>query len=777
MLGNGYGDCKDKHTLLASLLKAVGIDAWPALINPNRKLDPDVPSPSQFNHVISVVPSGGKFIWLDTTPEVAPYELLLVTLRDKQALVIPTDRPPVLMTTPANPPTPQEQRFTAEGKLDGNGTFTGHVEQVYSGDLEVALRAGFRQLSQSQYKEGVQRFSYGLGFGGDVSNVTVTPPDETDKPLRISYDYVRKNYGGWDDRQLTPPVPPNLGIESTKDTKKPKESVLLGALGEIVYQSKLALPKGYFVAAPKGVDLVESYAEYHATSKVENGVLISSRRLVIKKSEVPLEDWESYRDFGKAVSDDEWKQIPVSSYDAEVSASSGSRADLDAKFSDGSSAMKRGDLSRAQELLEQIIHSDPKYPTAHMNLARILAAQNKTAEALAEVRKEQEVNPDEVRAYQLAANYLAYLNRSDEAIQEWRKLLKMDPKNQDAALKLSSLLASEEKNTDATTVLEDAVKLSPDSASLEFALGSAYLKAGQSEKAVTHLRAAVGDAKGKDAMLLNNVAYTLAEKKTNMELAQQYAEQATKQLDAESIEDVESVKAGTQVAYEFALIWDTLGWVYFQNGDASRSENFVRASWLLGQDPVVGEHLGEIYEKQGKPKEAAHVYELALAALETPLSGLSGTPPPYPGMPVISPAELERQALATKITNRYYKLTGKKPAINESLRLPNGEWTKTATEQLQLIRTAKFGKIPNLSGSAVFSIVFAQGKIESVTFMSGEKSLKALTEKLKAAHYQLEFPEGSQAKLLRLAQLGCYPASGCMAVLIPKDKAVPRQNN
>src|SRR5262249_33517620 len=73
VLDNGYGDCKDKHTLLASLLQAVGIEAWPVLVHTLRKLDSDVPSPAQFNHVISLVPQGDRFIWLDTTPEVSPY--------------------------------------------------------------------------------------------------------------------------------------------------------------------------------------------------------------------------------------------------------------------------------------------------------------------------------------------------------------------------------------------------------------------------------------------------------------------------------------------------------------------------------------------------------------------------------------------------------------------------------------------------------------------------------------------------------------------------------
>jgi tetratricopeptide (TPR) repeat protein/transglutaminase-like putative cysteine protease len=776
VLGNGYGDCKDKHTLLAALLKAAGIDAWPALIHAERKLDPDVPSPGQFNHVITVVPSGARFMWLDTTPEVAPIELLMVTLRGKQALVIPTDKPPLLMTTPANPPSPQEQRFSAEGKLDGSGTFTGHIEQLYTGDMEVVLRMGFRQLSQSQWKEGVQRFSYGLGFGGDVSNVTVTPPDEMDKPFRISYDYVRKSYGGWDDQQITPPMPPNMGVESAKDAKKPAESVLLGAPGEVVYQSKLTLPAGYSVVAPKSVDLVETYAEYHATAKVQDGALMSSRRLVIKMSEVPLESWESYRDFGKAVSDDEWKFIPVSSDHVEASGSAGSRADLDQKFRDASSAMQTGDRTRAQELYEQVIRSDPKYPMAHLNLGSVLMMQNKITEALAEWHKEQEVNPNDVRAYQVPASYLTFLNRKDEAIQEWRKVLKVDPKNHDAALKLSGLLVSEEKSADAATVLEDAVRESPDSASLEFALGSAYFKIGQSEKGVTHFRAAVDDSKGRDPVLLNNVAYTLADNKADLELARQYAEEALKQLDARSVEEVENVGVGAQVTYQFSLVWDTLGWAYFQSGDSNRSESFVRSAWLLGQDATVGEHLGEIYEKEGKRKEAAHVYELALAATGVPSFRRSAAASAQAGVPFPS-VDPDRETIANSITSRYQKLTGRKPSINESDRLPNGEWTKTAPEQLAQMRTVKFGKLPNLSGSAQFAIVFAQGKIESVQFLSGEQSLKALTEKLKAAHYEVEFPAGSQAKLVRRAALSCFPISGCMAVLIPTDQAQARQNN
>ncbi len=86
VLANQYGDCKDKHTLLASLLTAVGIPAYPALISTSREVDGDVPSPGQFDHVITVVPREGGLVWLDTTTEVGPYQYLASPLRDKHAL-------------------------------------------------------------------------------------------------------------------------------------------------------------------------------------------------------------------------------------------------------------------------------------------------------------------------------------------------------------------------------------------------------------------------------------------------------------------------------------------------------------------------------------------------------------------------------------------------------------------------------------------------------------------------------------------------------------------
>ena len=84
-----YGDCKDKTTLLLTMLKTAGIEGRPALVpkDPDA-LDVAAPSMSYFNHVIAVVPAqDGTLHWLDATnkeavidsvPFLVPTRILLV---------------------------------------------------------------------------------------------------------------------------------------------------------------------------------------------------------------------------------------------------------------------------------------------------------------------------------------------------------------------------------------------------------------------------------------------------------------------------------------------------------------------------------------------------------------------------------------------------------------------------------------------------------------------------------------------------------------------------
>jgi hypothetical protein len=312
VLSNEYGDCKDKHTLLAALLKAEGIEAWPVLISSSRELDPDTPSPAQFDHVITLVELKDKTLWMDSTEEVAPVGVILPTLRDKQALAIPVNKPAYLERTPADLPYLQTSHFEINGTVSDQGAFKAQIVQNYHGDAELVLRYAFRGVPQSQWKQFVQNVSNATGFGGDVSNVVVSSVEQTAQPFQFSYDYTREKLSEWDDRRVSPPLPP-VGSELVPGVKtiKPADDVNLGSPGELVYKSTMQFPKGWIVIPQQSIDIVDDWAEYHTKYEFHDGVFTAERRLVIKKDKVPLSDWDKYLDFRRGIYADEERTEPI----------------------------------------------------------------------------------------------------------------------------------------------------------------------------------------------------------------------------------------------------------------------------------------------------------------------------------------------------------------------------------------------------------------------------------------------------------------------------------
>lgn len=86
------------------------------------------------------------------------------------------------------------------------------------------------------------------------------------------------------------------------------------------------------------------------------------------------------------------------------------------------------------------------------------------------------------------------------------------------------------------------------------------------------------------------------------------------------------------------------------------------------------------------------------------------------------------------------------------------------------MRTIRLGKDSNISGAATFSIVFLPGKTESIEYVSGQESLKSLIDRLKAAHYEVEFPTSNKAQISRRLEVDCTPLSGCIGVLVTPDR-------
>jgi tetratricopeptide (TPR) repeat protein len=757
VLHDQYGDCKDKHTLLASLLEAEGLHADSVLINSSRKLDPDVPSPSQFDHVITMLPMGQygnnpadkkEDVWMDTTAEVAPFRLLAYQLRKKQALLIPPAEPrssvaPHLEETPDDTPMPDTEYSQIDGKINDIGKLEAHVHYEFRGDEELLLRSVFRRVPQANWQRVVENVNAGLG--GDVSNVKISDPAATREAFTMSYDVSKVNFLDWSKKKtdiVLPLVQFNLPDVDADDTDADAEPLKLGPKASYSYNIKLELPAKYTAHAPLAISLKRDYAEYAAIYKLEGGVFTAGRSLTLRQDELPVARASDYESFRRAVGADLAQQLSVESA---VSGPPVPPPDMKADdlVDSARAAAENGNFPVAIVLLKRATEVDPKNKFAWNNLGLIYLQMRESDQAIAAFQKQIEVNPYDEFAYNNLGRVYWNDRKYDDAVKAFNKQLENNPLDRFAHANLGQMYAEWHKYDLAAGELEKAVAVTPDSApgsaELQVSLGDAYLNLGQDDKALSTFDHAV--ELSASPLVWNNIAYQLSLKNSHLDRAQQYAESAVsataaalRNISLDRLANKDLGLVSNLIAY-----WDTLGWVHFSEGDLSKAEKYVAAAWSLGHHGEVGDHLGQIYQKRGDKDRALRTYALSM-------NGLRPTP---------------------ETRGRLASLAGGDAKVDSTI--------ARYKDELQRSITIDLGKAKQSSNADFFILLSGGGgsstKVDSVKFVSGDEKLKSYSEALKTADYHLTFPDDTPVKVFRRGTLSCAIATGkCEFVLtLPDD--------
>ncbi|HEX8893818.1 MAG TPA: tetratricopeptide repeat protein, partial [Terriglobales bacterium] len=718
VLANGYGDCKDKNTLLAALLAAQGFESTSVLIGSQHKLDPDVPSPSQFDHVITRVLVDGQQIWLDSTNGVAPFRMLAYPLRDKQALAMPPGGTPELVRTPANLPFDSFDKSRIDGSLNETGKLTGHFAASVRGDAELGMRFGLRQIPNNKWKNVFDMMLTGSPMkGGEITNLKIGDPANTDEPLKVDFDVMVSNYFDWSapDPKLPLPV---VGITvpppAEDDSKNPKP-IKLGAPAVATTEVKIGVPSKYGVHLPIAVDVKRDYAEYHSSYKFEDGQLIASRTLQTLKTEIAYDRSDDYASFRRTIEADQAQSVVLDNK-SPGTAGLGSEQSPDDLFDSGMQAANNNNFALAIDLFQRVAKADPKHKGLWNNLGRAYLAVNDNQQAADAFKKQIEANPYDEYAYtNLGAAYEG-MQRYDEAIAQYQKAIDVSPLDGAAHGSLGLLYGKLKRWNEAVPELEKAASLEEKNPLIEVSLGQAYIATGQTEKGMAAFDKAIVLAP--TAVIWNNIAYALSEQNVQLERASQYSDAAINSIETQ-LRDVNLDNLRLQDIFTANLlynVWDTKGWVEYKRGNLGEAERYIRAAWEANGNGNIAQHLGEIAEKRGNKDEAIRYYVFAL-------TGVSPSP------------EARGRLSALGVTS------------------DADSRVEEARAELQAQRTHKLTATGK--GTGDFFVLASPAKNDQVKFVNGDAEVRGLGEAVKSANLDITFPDASSVRALRRGTVTC----------------------
>lgn len=319
---NKYGDCKDKTTLLISMLGVAGVRAYYLPVDDRRGIvDPSAPSLFG-NHMIAAIEvpasiedprlmalvkaaDGKRYLIFDPTNERVPVGNLPSYLQGGYGTLAagPSSQ---IIPLPVLPPEANPNQREGSFALAPDGTLTGSVDATHSGGGGAELRNALKYADEKEKREALET-SVARDIPGVVLNDTkYIQPGDLDKPIQLHYQITASQYA----HQAGPLLlvrPRVIGSDALPLDNKPRTvPINLSATGHWHDSYDIALPSGYVVDEipdPTSVDV--DFASYHSTITAKDNSLHYERDYIVRQVEVPPSKAASLRKLESAILADE----------------------------------------------------------------------------------------------------------------------------------------------------------------------------------------------------------------------------------------------------------------------------------------------------------------------------------------------------------------------------------------------------------------------------------------------------------------------------------------
>ena len=313
---NKYGDCKDKATLLISMLGKIGLRAYPALVGTRGDVeaDPAAPTLATFDHMIVALPvpaalrtaveklaaydSRDQILWIDPTSETDPLGQLPEMDQGVYALIAYPDHGE-LQRIPEASPDLNGSEFAVHVLLQRDGTGAADVNAKYLGLSNSSRHRFYRGKSQAEivqaFEDRVARYVTQATFRqASISGAEDNRQQITEK-FSFAGNFATASSGdSWFFQPLL-----LSGIAVPEVGSRPRQLPLdLGSPDHVSVAYRLELPAGMRVERlPDKTSVKSEFGEITIEYSMNGNVVTATQTISFLESRIPPEKYPGFRDF------------------------------------------------------------------------------------------------------------------------------------------------------------------------------------------------------------------------------------------------------------------------------------------------------------------------------------------------------------------------------------------------------------------------------------------------------------------------------------------------
>ncbi len=321
-----YGDCKDKATLMRSMLHEMGINSYYVLINHERgSVTGEMPAHDGFDHAITAIklpddladpsliatvqiPKLGKLLFFDPTNDLIPFGQLPGYLQANYGLLVTPDGGE-LIELPQQPSMMNSIQRTAKLTLDSTGTLKGEVKEMRLGERASSERWRLRTVTKDTDRiKPIEELLGNSLASFHLTRASLINFQQTDQPFGFNYSFESPNYAKNAGNLLLvrPRVIGNKGL-GFLETKEPRKfPIEFEEPTRDTDAFEITIPPGYVVDdIPPAVDADYGFASYHSKTVVTGNVVDYTRTFEVKELSVPVDKADQLRKFYRIIATDE----------------------------------------------------------------------------------------------------------------------------------------------------------------------------------------------------------------------------------------------------------------------------------------------------------------------------------------------------------------------------------------------------------------------------------------------------------------------------------------